>query len=710
MQLLRAFPSVRIVSPFLGGVVAGAFLLEYLTVSFEALFGLAALWSAIFGLAGAVHFRRRGQGMFGPLALLSCILGGILLVFSVSGQLYPGHLLHGAHEGPQILILTVRGETQDKPNSVKVEADALTEDGTRFGRVLLYLQRDSLMPPIGHGDRLAAHVQLSEVRQAGNPNEFNYARYLRFHHIHHQAYVPRDRWTVLESDARSVRRFFIGLRRDLMGVFRRAGLEGDDLAVASALVLGYKADLEQSLVQSYAGAGATHVLAVSGLHVGIIYLVINALLRFLTFLPHGERVRAGLTVAILVGYALLTGLSPSVTRSVTMFSFVAVAKSIQRTGSIYNTLACSALALILYDPLIVMQVGFQLSYAAVLGIVIFQPWLFSQFSIRNRFFDKVWEITCVSMAAQLATFPLGLLYFHQFPNLFFLSNLVVIPAATAVLIIGLISFVAQVWMPALAFTGLLLNWVIGGMNIFVAWIDKVPYAVASGIDITVPETIIIYMLICCAAWMFINREVRMAVPVLGLGLLLVLTQTHEFGQQQRQQSLTVYSIRKETAIGVMDGTRMQFIASPELLENEQSLLFHVRHHWWAQGVKEEIHMPLTDTLTNRPFHWNGHSIIILSRPSEGAVLHVPDSLDVAIVHSVSWRDIPALAARMPPTVVLSSALGQRTSERLRDAIPHGIAVWDVGRQGAFSLRSVPDGAPTLYAGRAAGRESPPRAP
>jgi len=690
MRILLAFPAIRLVAPFLFGVIGAAFALEYSTPSFQHVLLALALWAVAAIVLLIWPFKAEKGSLFGGLAMVLIMAGGALLLVSVSGQVYPAHLNNAAPDGPQTFLITVDGEVHDKPKSYKLEGDAVRADGMHFGRLLIYVDRDSLAALIGHGDKLLIHAKLTEVKPSGNPNEFNYPRYLRFHHIHHQAYLPSGTWQTVEVGTGSPRRFFIALRRKMMNVLSRAGLSGDAHAVAAALVLGYKADLEQSLVQAYAGAGATHVLAVSGLHVGIIYMIINGLLAFLTKLPHGKVIRAFITVILLIGYALLTGLSPSVSRAVTMFSFVALAKSFGRTGSIYNTLACSAIGLIVYDPLIVMQVGFQLSYSAVLGIVFLQPWMVKQLTFTNRAMDWVWGITCVSVSAQLATFPLGLLYFHQFPNLFFVSNLFVIPAATGVLVLGLATMVTQVWGPLLAFTGFILNKLIGAMNGLVEWIDKIPYAVAKGIDITVFETLLIYAIIVCAAWMFIFKELRLLIPVLSLGLLIVLTQTVEYGEQQRQQSLTVYNIRKETAIALTDGTRLQFIGSPDLLKNEQSMLFHVRHNWWAQGVKQEIEIPLSDREMNRPFRWNGFNIIILSKPEKEVVLELPDSLHLAVIHSVNWKDISAVAVQMPPMVVLSPALGHRTKEELKKAMPTSVSVWDVAQDGAFMLQPLPN--------------------
>jgi competence protein ComEC len=684
MEQLRTFPIVRVTLPVVSGVVTGAFLLELTDVQSWPIMALGTLWSILVAVLIVRSVISRETLHNGASFMFCAFIGGLLLVSSVTDRLYPAHLVH-AQGSESIFLVTVEGEAQEKPKSLRILADATDLHGRHFGKVLLYLAKDSVTEDLGHGDRLLVRANLNPVEPVGNPNEFNYARYLRFHHIYHQSHVRQGQWELLETDQGSIRRLFINLRRNLLSAFQRAGLDGQEFAVASALVLGYKADLEQSLVQAYAGAGATHVLAVSGLHVGIIYLVVNWLLGFLTMMRHGERIRAVLNVLILFSYAALTGLSPSVTRAATMFASVALAKAFDRRVSIYNTLASSAFVLMIYDPLIVMQVGFQLSYAAVLGIVTLQPWLFNQYTPKGWLADKIWEITCVSVAAQIATFPLGLLYFHQFPNLFFVSNLFVIPAATGVLVLGIGLMAAQVWGPLLAFCGFLMKWLIRAMNALVGLFDHIPYAVTSGIDISVVETLLIYTLIIATAYMLIQREPRMLLSVTIIIGLLVASQTIEYHELQRQRSLTVYNIRKQTALSLMEGTSMKFIASTELQDNKQSLLFHVTHHWWARGVKNEQLVALDDSILNRPFKWLDKTVIIVGKSGPSSSLEMADGLDVAIIHSVNWKDIQGLAQQLPKLVVFSSALGHHTRQEIRKHLPDQTEVWDAAQQGAFTL-------------------------
>ena len=184
-----------------------------------------------------------------------------------------------------------------------------------------------------------------------------------------------------------------------------------------------------------------HVLAVSGLHIGILYLLVGFLLKPLERTRKLKVLRGVVILLIIWGFALLTGLSPSIKRAATMFSFIVVADAFNRNTNIYNTIAASALFLLVIDPALLMSVGFQLSYLAVLSIVLLYRPIFNILPASNVVLNKIWEILSVSLAAQLAVFPLSIYYFHQFPVYFLLANLVIMPLAGLNLITGIFSVV-----------------------------------------------------------------------------------------------------------------------------------------------------------------------------------------------------------------------------------------------------------------------------
>jgi competence protein ComEC len=668
MQVWNSFPMLRVIPPFLIGVVSAAFCIELiecdiqlLTIVFSALATTVLLGIAIAGF-------HKKEWVFGLAVWIVMLALGSTLTLSVSNEIFPNDLSINVGNQDGVYLVRIKDEPQIRERSVKVVAE-LTEDSLNsFGNVLLYFAKDSTSENLRYGQILAVNTNLQPVENLGNPNEFNYKRYLRFNGIGLRGYVGFGNWKHLSDGRPGFRGLLFSVRRFLINKLKEAGLEGDELSVASALILGFRADLDRELMTAYAGAGATHVLAVSGLHVGIVYVILNGLLKFMNRKKSTKIIKTFLLIGFLFGYAGLTGFSASVVRAATMFSFVAFGKMLQRDTNIYNTLAASAFCLIALEPMIIMQVGFQLSYAAVIGIVLIQPRLFKLYAFNNRLADRAWSITCVSIAAQIATFPLGLLYFHQFPNLFLVSNLLVIPAAAGILYLGFSLFVASIWKPALVFFGFLLDFLISTLNTIVVWIEQIPYSVLQGIDISTVETLMIYAGIG-GILLFIAQKQRTGLYLsLSIAIFFVAMQILEVHNQQHQRFLTVYNVRGETAIALFNGTHVTFIGSEDFYKDEQAMLFHVRHHWWRKGLETEQFIELNDGLLNSKLSFSDFrfSIIDLKSESDKKVVLGNDQINIAVLKSISWQRIKQTNEIQSDKLVLSSSLGPKKIQRITD--------------------------------------------
>jgi competence protein ComEC len=661
---------LRVIPPFLVGVVGTAFLVEYILWSTPALI-CAFSFVGVSVLSGFVigFFNRNGH-YFGLAVWLLMIALGAGLTLSVSDQVFDKHISDVA-QGKSTYVIQIDDEPVVKEKSVKITARLTTDRLTNFGRVLLYFNRDSMTESLKYGQILAIRSALKKVENQGNPNEFNYKRYLRFHRISSRGYVKSGQFKVLSERSSGLRGGLFQVRRKLIGVLEDSGLQESQLAVASALILGYRAELDQELMSAYAGAGATHVLAVSGLHVGIVYVILNFLLKFMDKRRSTKVAKTLILIVLLFGYAGLTGLSASVFRAATMFSFVAVGKALKRDTNIFNTLAASAFCLIAYDPMIIMQVGFQLSYAAVIGIVLIHPRLFNLYAFNNRLLDWAWSISCVSIAAQIATFPLGLLYFHQFPNLFLISNLLVIPAAALILYVGFSLFVFSFWEPSLKFFGFLLDTIIYWLNRIVSAIEAVPNSVLTGIDISTTETLMVYFIIATTL-LFVAQKARKALYLaLAMACIFMGFQIIEVYQQTNQQFLTIYNVRGETAVALFNGTRVIFLTSEEFFENEQSMLFHVQHHWWNRGVTEVEFIELTDSLFNRVTIWGDMEFSIVSIEGGGKSIlpsAMGNQLDFIYLHNISWDMINKIDEFGETDVYTPNRYGAKTKEKISSTL------------------------------------------
>lgn len=667
---------LRVIPPFLIGVVATAFIVELVNWNTDTLFlsflilGTVILSSLVAGLVS------KNGPLFGVVVWLLMIALGSALTLSISDQIFPNHISKGEQVNDSTYIIEIDDEPVVKKSSVKITAEVVDDSLRTFGRVLFYFKKDSVSENLRYGQVLAVNSRLQRVENQGNPNEFNYKRYLRFHAITHRGYVKSGNFQLLSQPELSFFGTLFSIRRKLIDRLENAGLRDSELAVASALILGFRAELDKELMSAYAGAGATHVLAVSGLHVGIVYVILNFLLKFMDKKRSTKILKTILLILLLFGYAGLTGLSASVFRAATMFSFVAIGKALKRDTNIFNTLAASAFCLIAYEPMIIMQVGFQLSYAAVIGIVLIQPKLFNLYAFNNRLLDWAWSISCVSIAAQIATFPLGLLYFHQFPNLFLLSNLLVIPAAAVILYLGFSLFVFSFWEPSLKFFGFLLDTTIHYLNLAVQQIESIPHSVLTGIDISTFETLLIYFIIG-SILTFISLKFRQALYAsVVMASLFMILQIIEVTAQQTQESVTIYNVRGETAVALISGTEVTFLSSRDLYENEQTMLFHVRHHWWNRGVDEVLHVELNDSLFNRVLKFGSHSFSILDllEVTPRTPIHQNfEGLDFLVFNRISWNSIDQIALDSS-VVYVPRKFGKRMMKRLANSQSGGVNI------------------------------------
>jgi competence protein ComEC len=360
---------------------------------------------------------------------------------------------------------------------------AITHDSviSHRERVMVYFSAaDSLMLP-GTGQIITFSEFPADIVNDSNPYGFDYSGYMKRRRIFRQVRLKPGEWSV----ARPGIHYTAGIRAEmvrsrLIAVYEKGGLSGDQLSVLSALTLGYRKNLDPEVRQTFSNSGAMHVLAVSGLHVGIIFLAFRLVFSFLKRSAGGRVVFLAGAISVLWGYAFITGMSPSVQRAALMFSLVQVADMFRRPVNIYNTLAASAFLLLFFKPALLFEVGFQLSYSAVLGIVYFQPKMSGLINTRSRLAGYFRDLLTVSVAAQLGTFAFSSYYFNQFPVWFWITNLIVIPGAFLLIMLAagtlFLSFI-PVLSSGLAF---LAGEAVGFMLEFLKWVESLPGSVYSG--------------------------------------------------------------------------------------------------------------------------------------------------------------------------------------------------------------------------------------
>lgn len=425
----------------------------------------------------------------------------------------------------QYLVVKINSEPNLKNGLLRFTADVeesiINKKKSTVSGTLLIAIKDSAAKTLYYGDKLLIPAKYKPIEPPFNPAEFNYKNYLANQNIFYQAFLyPKQYGLVKANTGNPVVAYSLQLRQQLVEKLKRNMRDTNAIAVASTLILGYKADLSNDVLQAYSKTGTVHVLSVSGAHVAIIYILLALVLGFLDRFKYGKLLKAFIIVTLIWYYSLLSGFSPAVCRAAVMISMVIIGKTYNRYINTLNILAISAFILLLYDPFFITDVGFQLSYLAVCGLIVFQPIVYKWFTVKNKWLDKLWALCSVSIAAQVITFPLSAFYFHQFPVYFLISNLFIgIP--TAIIMYSGIAFLMLPQIPfASAAVAFVLEKTILIMNKGLAMIEYTPYASIGKIWLTTPEYLLLYIIIISLFYFLYDKKVWL-VKLAGVCILLL---------------------------------------------------------------------------------------------------------------------------------------------------------------------------------------------
>ncbi len=420
------------------------------------------------------------------------------------------------------------------------------------GKILLNVSKDSLKESFSANEVLLVYAPISEIPKPQNPHQFDYSKYMKSLGVYGQLRVSEKEILKIKSGNQTLRGIAQNIRDEIVKKLQNTKLKTDERAIIQALVLGEKKDIEKNLYNDYAAAGAVHILAVSGLHVGILYILLAFLLKPLTRWKFGVYFHVVLIVLLLWGFALLSGLSPSVTRAVTMFSFFSFAKLSNRETNSINTLFLSFLALLIVNPLWLFQVGFQLSYLAVFFIVWLLPIFYKAGYSKYWIVRKIWTIVAVTVCAQIGVLPLSLFYFHQFPGLFLLTNIVVLPFLTLLMCGGILIVILSTLEILPDWLASSYNFLIEGLNGFIHWVAVQDEFLFKNIHFSTLKVIGAYLVIIVFA-LFIKKlnYNRLIILLLAISAFISIFIYDEFKTSVNQ--LVIFQKSKETVIGYKKG-------------------------------------------------------------------------------------------------------------------------------------------------------------
>jgi competence protein ComEC len=388
-------------------------------------------------------------------------------------------------------------------------------------KILVYISNEVVGQELISGDRIVVRNDLLPIENIKSLPTFNYKKYCELRHIYGQLFLKKNEFLLIGFDRKNL---FSGsldiIRKKFLAIIKNQIPDKSSYGFMEALLVGFTDDLNPDLLKTYADSGVIHIIAISGLHLALIFHILSQIFNPLPKNKFSQWIKLFLILVILWGYSILSGASPSVIRSAMMFSFVLFARNILRDVSLYNTLSGSAFLLLCFDPSWIWDMGFQLSYAAVLSLSLFSSPIKSMLVLNNKTLIHLWDACSVSLAAQILTTPISIFYFHKFPCYFLAANLLAVPLSSLILIGGIILCLFSFTGPFTHMLGIILSLLIRFLNFMISYISDLPGAVWNNLPLTLYEMVIMYLIIFSIYGLIKSRNKYWLILSLGLASLL----------------------------------------------------------------------------------------------------------------------------------------------------------------------------------------------
>ncbi|MGB5980625.1 MAG: ComEC/Rec2 family competence protein [Nonlabens sp.] len=654
------------------GLVSSVFLLIGLSV-------LPRTWiwrKTVFGLIGLVFFFFFGIGSY-----------------QVSKALPDDHFTDQDVIGKDRLVrFQLSDQLSSNDYNTRFYADVLSVDGKNSsGRILVLFKRsDSVDYRVGQ--QLLVYDDINDASNARNPGDFNYKEYLKSINVYGQIYVDKPAIFEVKDGFDASRNPIENLKQTILSRLDLAGLDEGPQSMIEALVLGQRQNIDSEITKSFRDAGVIHILALSGLHVGIILIILKILTQPLIRLKYGRWFQSVLIIFLLWCFAIMTGLSPSILRAVTMFSFVAIGMNIKRKASTFHSLTLSAFFLLLYDARLLFQVGFQLSYTAVYAIVLLQPILRSLWKWHNPVKNFLWGIFTVTLAAQIGVAPLSVYYFHQLPGLFLVGNMILLPLLPFIIGASLLLIVLLLSGAPVAFLVMFLNNVLNWIIDLVAAISSFDGLIFKDLYLETHQLILIYVILFGLALFirpFANRSKKEAIKMLRPNsmlhislvalLFLLIGIVFQENKNQKNQMLLLHQARG-SAISLISDDRIELfvdLTKIDLVRREISLerLKNIEPHR-NKSIKVRVLQNSIDF----------EEVSLIRIDSTGVWSDQIDNPVVLISHSPKIN-IQRLIKDLSPKAILSDGSNYRSSVEKwkRTCEKEGIPFYNTYNVGAIDL-------------------------
>lgn len=594
---LKQLPFVRIIIPFIAGITIQLFL--PLNFSF---FLPSVIFLILILILTEVSFKGHKQYNYrffsGIILHLLIFISGAKVVSINTPETFK------YFDEKHTYIGVITEPVSEKDNSyktyVRLEYISLNDTIIKLNNnLIIYFEKSEQIKQLSYGDEIIFNTVINEINSLKNPYEFNYKQFMYRKGFIGQAYIKNSKFEKLKSkQGNLIFETAYNAGNFVESIYKTYQIKNQEAAVLQALTIGNKDDIDETVKQSYVSSGAMHILAVSGLHVGIIYVLLNFFFRFLDRLKtnrfsYGKIIKAIILVTLLWAFAFISGLSPSVRRAALMFSFVIIGRAMNNKVNIYNSIAASAFILLLINPMLITEVGFQLSYAAVISIVYFQPIIVNLIIVKNKFLYYFWSLTAVSIAAQIGTAPFSLFYFHIFPWYFILTNIIVIPAA-AIIIYASFVLILFSFAPVLPeIVAGFLNFTLKSLNYSVNFIEHLPFSSSQNISFNFLDLFFSAFIIIFSGFFIAFKTKKTIFHILLLLFFWIGFSTFNKVQNIKQQQLVIYNIKDNSAINII-GDENYLIANHSQITNE-IIKYGPLNYWMNLNKTDYIPIEISDT-------------------------------------------------------------------------------------------------------------------
>ena len=654
-------PFIRILIPFISGIISAIYFAPYIEIT-------KFLLPFLFSFLMLFHFGKRFilRPFFGVTLFLFLFCFGSYITINNQEKLNRNHYSNYVAESNFI-----EGKIINEPingNSIKCEIEinkiGIDKDSlfNCIGKTIIYFKKELINNELNYGDIIIAKIKLNKIPPLKNPYAFNYERYLNFKNINYQGFLQQGEWKLINKNkGNPLFNYAIKSRQYFNAILNKYITSENENAVANALILGNKNELSAEIKNAYSGTGAIHVLAVSGLHVGIILIILN--LFFGLIKSNNKSINLFKTILMLLGiwgFALITGAAPSVIRAATMLSLVIVGKQLNRSPNIYNTIAAAAFIMLLWNPFQLMDVGFQLSFLALIGIIYFQPIVYKMWFIQNRGFDWAWKLASVAIAAQITTLPISLFYFHQFPVYFLLSGIIVIPAATIILWLGILLFVFSIFPSVATLIGLVLEKFLFLVNSLIYVIMQLPGSLIKGIWIGAGSVFLLYLIISIFIYANETKKTRWLIYAASLFLIYNISHSFQAFHTTSTSKIQVYHSNKNSIIDLFDGNHLTSISNKNA--DIADINFAAQNNRYAHRIKTHETTTFKKNLLGTKNVWYQDGFVnfkgkTLFIPPQNAVLNsaIPIKVDYVLIRDNCRIDPAKLFETIQPQQVILDA-------------------------------------------------------